>query len=176
MAETTLITGRKDNSRASGGFTLLELILVMVLISVLLGIAAPSLRGFHGARRSADAAAQVLCLANYARSQSIAQGAVYRLNIDVDERVYWLTTQAGGAFVELSNEFGRRFALPDNMTVTIKMPVSGDVTPYVQFYPDGRCDEAAITLTDLQGDAFEIGSPSATEPMRIFSLPEGEGS
>ena len=90
------MTGRNDNPKRRGAFTLLELILVLVLISVLLGIAAPSLRGFVGARRSADAAAQVLAMANYARSQAIAQGTVYRLNVDATENVYWLTILSGG--------------------------------------------------------------------------------
>ena len=148
----------------------------MVLISVLLGLAAPSLRGFHGARRSADAAAQMLSLTHYARSQAIAQGTVYRLNVDTSEKVYWLTAQVGGAHVGLGNEYGRRFALPDTTEVAIRTAQAGDRASYVQFYPSGRSDEAAITLVGLQGEAFEVASPSATEPFRIISLSQVDDS
>ena len=148
----------------------------MVLISVLLGVAAPSLRGFHGARRSADAAAQLLSLTYYARSQAIAKGTVYRLNVDTSERAYWLTAQVGGAHVALNNEYGRRFALPETMDVAIRTAQGGDHASYVQFYPSGRCDETTITLIGLQGEAFEVTSPSATEPFRIISLSEADDS
>jgi len=169
-----LITGPRGNPTERSAFTLLELILVMVLISVLLGVAAPSLRGFHGARRTADAAARMLSLTHYARSQAIAQGTVYRLNVDTGEKAYWLTAQIGGAYVELDNEFGRRFALPETVDVAISTPWAGDQSPYVQFYPSGRCDEAAVRLVGLQGEAYEVASPSATESFRIISLSEAD--
>ena len=168
--------GQRDNPRSRDAFTLLELILVMVLISVLLGVAAPSLRGFHGARRSADAAAQLLALTNYARSQAIAHGTVYRLNVDADEQVYWLTAQVGGAHVELNTEYGRRFALPDTMTISIESPAADGEALYVQFYPSGRSDEATIELVGWQGEVFQVASPSATEPFRIVSGSETERS
>ncbi len=169
-----MITGRRDNPESRGAFTLLELILVMVLISVLLGVAAPALRGFYGARGSADAAAQLLSLANYARSQAIAQGTVFRLNVDTGERTYWLTAQIGGAYVELNNEYGRRFVLPETMTVDVESPSAGENPSYIQFYPSGRNDEATIKLVGLQGEVFHVTSPSATEPFRVVSLSEDD--
>ena len=166
--------GRRDSPLERGAFTLLELILVMVLISVLLGVAGPSLRGFHGARRSADVAAQLLSLTNYARSQATAHGTVYRINIDASEGAYWLTAQVGGAHVKLNNEYGRRFVRPDTMTVAIESPVASDEESYVQFYPSGRSDQATIKLTDLRGEVIEVTSPSATESFRIVSPSEAD--
>ena len=171
---TTLMTGRNDNPNLRGAFTLLELILVLVLISVLLGIAAPSLRGFVGARRSADAAAQLLSLADYARSQAIARGTVCRPNVDADENVYWLTMLSNGVFVELDTEFGRRFSLPDTVAVGIESAAAGPGATYVQFYPSGRSDEAVIQLIGVQGEVFIVANPSATESFRILAGSEAD--
>ena len=164
-----MTTGRRDNPVELAAFTLLELILVMVLVTVLLGVTAPSLRGFHSARRGAEGAAQLLSLANYARSQAIVQGTIYRLNIELSEGTYWLTAQVGGAQVMLRNEQGRRFRLPDGVAVAIRSPAAGNEATYVQFYPSGRSDQATIELVGLQGEVFRVTSPSATERFRIVS-------
>jgi Tfp pilus assembly protein FimT len=56
--------------------TLLELILVMVILSTVLAMAAPSLRGFFASRRTQDTAAQILALTQLARSQAICEGII----------------------------------------------------------------------------------------------------
>jgi len=102
---------------ATAGFTLLELIVVMVIMSAVLAIAAPSLRMFSGSRPVADAAALIVALTQYARSQAIAEGRVYRLNFDMAKGEYWLTAQDRGAFAPLGSEFGRVFSVPQGATV-----------------------------------------------------------
>ena len=83
----------KKQQNIKGGFTLLELILVMVILSTVLAMAAPSLRGFFGSRKTNDTASQILSLTQFARSQAISEGIIYRLNFDTRERTYWLTAQ-----------------------------------------------------------------------------------
>ena len=75
---------------------MVELILVMVLICIILGAAAPSLRGFFTSRKTTNAAAQIMALIQYARTQAIADGCNYRLNFDTTQNQYWLTIQSGG--------------------------------------------------------------------------------
>ncbi|MBM4024858.1 MAG: prepilin-type N-terminal cleavage/methylation domain-containing protein, partial [Planctomycetes bacterium] len=74
--------GMKTSSRQPGagrGMTLLELILVLIILSTVLALAAPSLRGFFASRRIDGAAAQILALTQWARSQAVSEGIVYRL-------------------------------------------------------------------------------------------------
>ena len=92
MAEMiTLITGPRAERRPpalrvrrrrAGAFTMVELLLVMVLICIILGATAPSLRGFFAARKTTSAAAQIMMLIQYARTQAIADGCNYRLYFD----------------------------------------------------------------------------------------------
>ena len=182
----TSATGPSPDRRTRGAFTLLELIAVLVLISTVLAIAAPSLRGFVHGRQTSDTAARILALTHLARSRAISRGSVHRLNIDAEARTYWLTAQEGGAFVELETDHGRVFELPVGVAIaldeaTFQSPVgsarpveSEEEVPYVQFYPDGRCDPVTIELIGVEGEVLRVVCPSATERFRVVSPTEEE--
>lgn len=153
------------------GFTLLELILVMLILSTVLAMAAPSLRGFFGSRQSQDAAAQILALTQFARSQAISEGVVYRLNFDTKDRVYWLTAWKSGSFQELQTEFGQVFTLPRDMIMELEDAEKEDGEPYVEFTPQGTVTAATIRLIDRGGRALEVTCPTVTES---FSIVESE--
>ena len=158
-----------NGPQRAGGFTLLVLIMVLGLVGVLLAMAAPSLRGFMASRKTADAAAQVLALTQLAGSRAVAQGSVYRLNIDAATGTYWLSAQEGGAFVDLYCEFGRRFQLPEGTRVRVVSPWGDAPLTYLEFQPNGRTAEATIELTGQQGEFYQVTCDSATEEFRIVS-------
>ena len=167
------------------GFTLMELILVLLILTVIVGITVPSLRGPAAKRGIDECAGQLLALAQYARSQAVSEGVAYRLNIDAANGVYYLTRQDGPDFYELGQEFGRQFQVPEGIEVqwddaflTQQLQLAeatGQVlpervaatVPYVEFRPSGRVDPALIRLTDRDGEVTEVRCPSATETFRI---------
>ena len=159
--------------RRRGAFTLLELIAVLVLISTVLAIAAPSLRGFVYGRQTADAAAQILALTHLARSRAAAQGSTHRLNFDTEEGVYWLTAQQAGAFVDTEADHGRRYRLPVGVTVTVETPLEPEPAAqvsYVHFYPDGRSDQAIIELAGgEEQEVLHVTCESPSERFRILT-------
>jgi len=167
-------TGPRTDRRRRGGFTLLELIAVLVLISTVLAIAAPSLRGFVHGRQTADTAARMLALTRLARSRAICRGAIHRLNIDQESGEYWLTVQVGGAFVEMETDDGRRYELPLGVSVTADEAEveSEDSVWHVQFYPDGRCDPATLELSGSEGDVLYVTCPSPSERFRVVLTEE----
>jgi len=161
------------NRPAARGFTLLELVLVMVIVCTVLAMAAPSLGGFFASRRTADAAAQIVALTGLARSQAIVEGRTYRLNFDTDAGAYWLTVQQGGAFGRLGSEFGRRFSLPEGTLASRDGTTAAASSGHIEFYPDGTTQAATIRLTGRQGEVVEIVCPSPTEPFEV-ALPDEE--
>jgi hypothetical protein len=139
----------------------------MMLVSLVMALAAPSLHGFLVGRKSTDAASQVLALGQYARTQAISTGCNHRLNIDVAERTYWLTKQSGTDYQDLGTEFGRRFSLPDGVEASwLPTPYVG--REYIEFLPDGRTEAVGLALAGKDGSYFEIGCRSETEMLAIL--------
>ena len=155
-------------------YTLLELVLVMVIFATVMAMAAPSLRGFFASRQTEDAAASIVALTQFARSQAAVEGRPYRLNFDRDELSYWLTAQSQGAFRTLGSEFGREFLLPEGTVLTLSVEGTTPDRTYVGFFPNGRAEVATIELTGRHGESVEIASLSPAEPYRIATNTEGE--
>ena len=144
----------------------------MVIICAALAMAAPSLRGFFGSRRTADAAAQIVALARFARTQAAAEGRAYRLNLDRVERTYWLTREEGGAFVNLASEFGRTFALPEGTTAQWELQPGDPPRDYLEFLPDGRTEAATLRLTGRRGEVFDVVCRSPVERFHVAAIAE----
>ena len=147
--------------------TLLELILVMVILSTVLAIAAPSLRGFFASRRLDSAAAQILALTQWARSQAISEGVVYRLNFDTRDRTYWLTAQKAGVFESLDTEMGQVYTVPQDVELELEDIDQKDREVFLAFTPHGTATAGVVRLTDRSGRVLEVGCPSLTEPFSI---------
>jgi prepilin-type N-terminal cleavage/methylation domain-containing protein len=162
---------QKRQHSGNHGFTLLELILVMVILSTVLAMAAPSLRGFFGSRKTHDEAAQLLALTQFARSQAISEGIIYRLNFDTNERTYWLTSQQAGVFKELETEFGHVFTFPNDITVELEEVEKDNDKMFFAFTPQGTVTAGTIRLIDRRGLVLEITCPTVTE---LFSIVERE--
>lgn len=164
----------KINPLNEYGFTLLELILVMLIISTLLAVASPSLQGFFSSRKTNDAASNILSLMKLAGTQAVTEGRIYRLNLDPEKRSYWLTAVEEGVFSELHTEFGRVFILPEDTSIELeKEAENSSQEKYVQFYPEGWAQPGLIRLTDRRGDIVEIKSSSPLERYRII-IPDGK--
>lgn len=186
--ETTLTTGRTNP-----GFTLIELILVMVIISVILALAAPSLHGISNARDTAETSLGILSMTRHARTTAIAEGSPVRLNLDAQAGRLWLTVQQAGVYVTPQEDMFQGIDLPAGATASITLdPNSAQASQadarvdsqwnvidkasprqaptYIQFYPSGRSDIATIELQGAEGQVYRVSCPSVTEG---FDIQEG---
>jgi type II secretion system protein H len=155
------------------GFTLIELILVLVILTIVVGAIAPSLRGFGIGRTRSDAATLVVTLANYARQQAVTEARAYRLNFDPAARAVWLTADAGdGTFAAPPGDYGQRFTAPDGVTLSTDAPQQTD-GQYVTFSATGRTDPCQVTLTDRLGNTSQIACRSATELFAVVNAGGG---
>src|ERR1700722_918475 len=106
----------------SAGFTLIELIAVMLVLAIAAALVAPSLLNFRVGRFNSNTATTLLGMANYARAQAEAEGRTYRLNFDPQAGAFWLTAQGDdGAYAPPGNDFGQRSQISEDsrMDVTI---------------------------------------------------------
>ena len=169
-----MTTGRKRNSSAQAGFTLVELILVLVVIAIVLAIVAPSMRGLSQSRETADAALRVVAMTHRARAQAMAEGRTYRLNLDPSGRRCWLSAQTGGAYVDVSDLLARSYTPPESVSITLESTWTQPGAAFVPFYPSGRCEAASIRVRGHGGEIYQVASASAAERFRVISPSEGK--
>lgn len=170
LSRVKKMSANTSHHNRGNGFTLLELIMVMVILSTVLAMAAPSLSGFFGSRQTHDTAAQILALTQFARSQAISEGIVYRLNFDTQQRTYWLTAQQAGAFEELKTGLGQVFTLPKDMVMELDDVDQEDMDMFLQFTPQGTVTAGTVRLIDRRGVALEVTCPTITESYSIVEL------
>jgi prepilin-type N-terminal cleavage/methylation domain-containing protein len=161
------MNAKERQSDGRRGMTLLELILVMVILSTVLAMAAPSLRGFFASRRIDDTAAQILVLTQWARSQAVSEGVIYRLNFDTRDCTYWLTAQKAGAFEPLDTEFGQVYTLPKDIELELEDLEQKDQDVFLAFTPHGTVTAGTVRLIDRSGRIVEVSCPTVTETFSI---------
>jgi len=161
---------RQSNSprRTRAGFTLIELILVMLIMTIVLAMVAPSLSGFGAGRQAEYAGAQLMSVAHWAREQAVSEGRVYRLNFNPSTRTYQVTAQVGGVFQQIPEEFGSEFELPDGVAMQWDAPQENGVY-FIDFLPSGRTRPTRIQVTARDGQISFIGNRTATEQLRAMT-------
>ena len=155
--------------RPARGFTLVELILVMVLLTIVASFVAPRMSSFFRGRALSAEAQRLLSLTHYAQSRAVAEGVPVLLWIDPLRSAYGLEVQGGHAS---GNE--RDIAYETEPGVTLQLPAVTDApiseddderlglpenVAAIRFTPDGYFDEVSVRQIILrQGDeaALEI--------------------
>ena len=188
----------RKRSNFNRGFTLLELVLVLVLIAILSMIVVPSLAQFSKTQAVPDEANRMVALARWARTQAATRGVSFRLNFDPNARTYGLTMQngisfenvmpgsqtstnlglmsggpqSGTQFGSVGEEPGMQFTSPSTVSFKCNIPQQQSNTMYIEFYPNGRVDPGTVTLTGTSGKVIEIGALSASEQFHVLSEDE----
>ncbi|MCF7954276.1 MAG: prepilin-type N-terminal cleavage/methylation domain-containing protein [Phycisphaerae bacterium] len=162
---------------SSGGFTLLELILVMIILCTVLGMAAPSLRGFFSSRQINDAAEHLVAVARYAKVQSVYQSRPYRLNFERQENdayEYWLSSIDASEYKRLENDFGNRFKIPKGIEVDFEKFSNDGGISYVDFSPQGYSRECRIELQDESDNFVDVVCYGPAENFELVELKDGK--
>lgn len=150
------------------GFTLIELILVMALITVVMALISPSLGGFLRGRSMQSEVSRFISLTHYAQARAAHEGIPMRLWVDPELRTYGLASEyvlsqggqdprlreyelASDLEVEVDNRSfaslqGNRLALQDRWAAG--QPMSGQTAGsrsqvVFRFTPDGFIDETS---------------------------------
>ncbi len=97
-------------------FTLIELILVMALITIVVSVSLPSLKGFFKGRDLDSEARRFLSLTHYASSRAVAEGVPMELYVDTQQKLYGLRAQAG--FLE-SDSRAVQYKLPEELSFEV---------------------------------------------------------
>lgn len=150
---------------------MIELVLVMVLLTVVISISAPSLGRFFKGRTLDSEARRMVSLARYARSRAVSEGVPMLFWIDPQKAEYGLNGQQ--AFMPGADAKSVSYTMDDDLSVQVtSAPVVtrstslGQDNPFgrnvftIRFQPDGFVAEGSpqtITLADKSGSTIWIG-------------------
>ena len=139
------------------GFTLIELMVVMLLISIVLAVALPRFEGGVFEDPTKKLSRWLINTVRTLRSQAIQRQQIQSLVIDLGNRKMWITNEEmDEAAVSASAENGR--TLPGTMQfVDVRFPGTEPVTSgtaQINFYPAGFSDHALIRLENDDAERF----------------------
>jgi prepilin-type N-terminal cleavage/methylation domain-containing protein len=132
---------RHDIGGSRGGFTVIELIIVVVILAIV-GLVALPMISSAGSVQIRSAANMISADLEYARSMAISRGQNFSVEFDKNTESYWIEDQAGNV---------------------IPHPVKKGFNYIIDFRNDGRLNSVDITNVDFNMTAtvlFDcLGSP-----------------
>lgn len=118
------------------GFTLIEMILVMVIAIMLLGAVGPRVAAGIGSMRFRASAQEIASALRYVRAKAVSEERETALTINLDDHVYDV-------------DGGEQYSIPEEVDIdvyTTTAEVYGNNQAGFIFYPDGSASGGRITL------------------------------
>ena len=140
----------KQRRPSKSGFTLIEVLGVLLLVTVLIGLSLPRFSTTTQDLQLTSSARNLAKLLTYAQERAIVERIPYQAVFDVTGRTYWLTRlqskEAETEALRIEGRYGRMVTLPSG--IALRFPGER-----IQFYPDGSSDPFTIELS-AQGHRF----------------------
>ena len=166
----------KDQDR---GFSLIELLLVVVLMVTVAGLSIPNLPKQFSSMELSAAARQLSSLMRYAQSLAVVHQKEYRLCFSTESARYWLEQKAADdaaedldealdgqeRFEKLNGPRGKIFSFPRGISLDAEQDL-------VRFYPDGTMDRARIMLTNANKKTKIISTQERRGQVDVLSAQE----
>jgi Tfp pilus assembly protein FimT len=166
-----ILNNVSDKLRNTRGFTLFELILVLVFIGLIAGLTTPFLMSTLDRAKHQAETRKINSALRFARSEAITRKAVFTFNGDIEARQYWIAARGGNSPVTrktLAPGFQMARVTGDDKTIE-----KGNFA--IKFFPRGNSNGGAIRVTNLSSDktdsAYEITIDAITGTSRINQEP-----
>ncbi len=156
---------RARGARGRGGFSMLELVVVMVLLSVLTAAVVPVYVSSMASVKLRSAQNNFVALVHHVQQSAVMEGREFRLYIDDEEMCYWVSAYLGKEddekiFEDIEAEYGTLKYLTEGLEFD-RVKARKDRENNAKFigcYPNGACDQVEVVLQDTRrrGNRFEI--------------------
>jgi type II secretory pathway pseudopilin PulG len=148
---------------------------VLLVIGIVAGMVVPRFR--DNSHAELVAASRKLALTfRFLRHEAILNGRTYRLNYDIDQQRYWVTSadevEEGGAFEREEGLLARDIVLvPPIGIADVVLPLVGaklqEGLGFTHFYPDGYVDLTVVHL-DNGREAYTLRVDSLTGRVHVI--------
>jgi prepilin-type N-terminal cleavage/methylation domain-containing protein len=167
-----------NNKYSNHGFTLIEMIVVMVIIGVIAIFSVPYFGGFANRTKLDSACRTWVAYANYARSQAVMQGLNYRLTCDLDQQSYWLTYEAlstgvAGQYISSGDTWGHPVSIDSSLRIASiqldqNIPQESGVV-VIPFTPRGTANDVIVTFRNSDYENRQVTLAGITGLAKILS-------
>lgn len=158
------------DSRERAGFTLMELVIVVVIVGMMLGAVVPLFGGSFRTLRANGAVKELLNALKFAQESAITSGVEHRVYFAPDDNVYWVLRKKASIptsasellapmeFEPVADQLGTKQALPRGIRLAKVDAIEDDErdADYVAFYPDGGGSIAKIEVENEFGPETTI--------------------
>jgi prepilin-type N-terminal cleavage/methylation domain-containing protein len=154
-------------SRDTWGFTLLELVLVLLIIGMALAVTYPSLSRGTAAFHLRATGRDILNTLRFAREKAITEQVYMLVVADREKQTVQLSDALGGGL--------RSYPLPDDVRI-IRLLLGGIELPegplMIRFMTNGSCEAAEIVLQSRSGSVLRV----VTDPLGGGARVAAEGA
>lgn len=161
------------NNFTERGFTLLELIVVLIIVSLMSAVVGPSVAGSLSKMNLKTAAKKTAASLRYARSRAVAENAIYIARFDFEQNRLLIISgfdpnknktgknKTGENNIDEKNtEKSKRYVLPEGVRFKKGILAEDEVDSGlfdIVFSPGGSSSGGGVVLADERGKEYEIG-------------------
>jgi general secretion pathway protein H len=171
--------------QSGGGFTLMELIIVLTIIVIMSAAVVPVFGSSMAKLERDHAVRDFVATLRYAQERAVTDTREYRLALDPELNQYWLLRCAGiverkKTFELIDERQGKAMFLPERLSMkNVKARKEREERYYyISFYPNGACDRAEVTLQHTDERAVTVKMERSTvtiTPKDSLIKLDGEG-
>lgn len=144
------------------GFTLIELIIVLVITGIVLSFALPNFQAFNPFSPTDNVLGKTVQLIDRLKTQAMTEGRDYIMHVDLTQGLIWVSHDAMDEDqTDGAKNKGIRFSGDTILSgVEYPQPLPNDTGEFlIRFYTKGYSDMALIHLTDRNEDVTLVIEP-----------------